>query len=228
MLGGMRRRMDPMPGIGGFTIAQEPFDPSTMNDPVASKTAWTPSKMGGANFGTYRLVQVDPTQLEFRTTIAARLVFGAFGLVGFVQIAVATWFIVLGGDRPDADLSIGGMRSVTFGFIFMISGLVMIAGTRLLFRFFLPPVVFDQRRGEYWKGKSPPAGVRGSGTRTPGRLADIHALQLVRGYRSFELNVVSADGSRSNVVNHGDGTSLRADAERLAAFLGKPLWDAVG
>lgn len=232
MLEGMRKRMEALQvQMGSLAIAKEPFDPSTLNDTIATKTEWTPSKRGGANFRTYRLVQVDPSRHEFRATVAAKLVFGSFGLVGVVQIVLATWFITQGGDSPDADLGTGGMGNVALGVIFMLSGLAMIAGTLLLFRFLLPPVVFDKRRGECWKGGSPPTGaamVRIPTERRLVKIADVHALQLLRGSHAFELNLVFADASRWSVIHHSDGTMLLSDAERLATFLGKPLWDAVG
>ena len=70
------------------------------------------------------------------------------------------------------------------------------------------------------------------GSATP--LSAIHALQLVsehvRGnkssYWSYELNLVLGDGSRINVVDHGNLDQLRADAQTLAGFLNKPVWDA--
>ncbi len=232
MLEGMRKQMETLhQQMGSLTIAKEPFDPATLNDAVATKTEWTPTKWGGANFRTYRLVEVDPSRSEFRTTIAAKLVFGAFGLVGVVQIVLATWFIVFGGGRPDADLGSGGMGNIAFGIIFMLSGLVMLAGTVLLFQFSLPPVVFDTHRGECWKGALPPsdaAPVRDPAKRRLVKLADVHALQFLRGSHAFELNLVFADGNRWSVIHHSDGTTLRPEAVRLAAFLGKPLWDAVG
>ena len=38
-------------------------------------------------------------------------------------------------------------------------------------------------------------------------------------------NLVLADGSRVNVVDHGDLGQVRADAAMLAEFLSVPLWD---
>ena len=46
-------------------------------------------------------------------------------------------------------------------------------------------------------------------------------------YYSYELNLVLEDGSRLNVIDHGNVEAIRADAQKLAAFLGKPLWDAI-
>jgi hypothetical protein len=46
-------------------------------------------------------------------------------------------------------------------------------------------------------------------------------------YYSYELNLVLDDGSRINVVDHGNLERLRSDAQTLSQFLGKPVWDAI-
>ncbi|MDP6491172.1 MAG: hypothetical protein QGG69_05335 [Kiritimatiellia bacterium] len=46
-------------------------------------------------------------------------------------------------------------------------------------------------------------------------------------YYSYELNLVLQDGSRINVVDHGNKTKLREDAATLSEFLGRPVWDAI-
>ncbi len=46
-------------------------------------------------------------------------------------------------------------------------------------------------------------------------------------YYSYELNLVLNDGSRINVVDHGNLKRLRSDTQTLSQFLGKPVWDAI-
>ena len=65
-------------------------------------------------------------------------------------------------------------------------------------------------------------------------LEKIHALQLIfnassqRFYGfSYELNLVLEAGKRINVIDHGNLDRLREDADTLAAFLDKPIWDAI-
>jgi hypothetical protein len=67
------------------------------------------------------------------------------------------------------------------------------------------------------------------------RLEEIHALQLVAEncrsdndtYRSYELNLILKDGKRINVVDHGNESKLREDAQTLSRFIEKPVWDAI-
>ena len=37
--------------------------------------------------------------------------------------------------------------------------------------------------------------------------------------------MVLKDGTRFNVVDHGNHSQILIDAEDLSAFLGKPIWD---
>ena len=46
-------------------------------------------------------------------------------------------------------------------------------------------------------------------------------------YYSYELNLVLSDGTRLNIVDHGDLRRVRRDGATLARFLGVPLWDPV-
>ena len=62
---------------------------------------------------------------------------------------------------------------------------------------------------------------------------EIHALQIIgkqvhgdeMTYRSYELNLVLRDGSRANVVGHGNLEAVRGDAREISACIGCKLWD---
>lgn len=116
---------------------------------------------------------------------------------------------------------------VLFGLIFLFVG----GG---LFYFSSVPVVFDKRKGFFWKGRKSPDDVADlNNCKHCVRLGEIHALQIVAeqikgksSYSSYELNLVLKDASRINVVDHGSKEKIREDAAELAAFLDRPLWDA--
>ena len=87
----------------------------------------------------------------------------------------------------------------------------------------------------FWKGRKAPNEVLDiHALKNACKLEDIYALQLiaeyVRGnkssYYSYEMNLVLKDGNRLNVVDHGNQTKLREDAQALATFLKVPVWDA--
>lgn len=204
-----------------------PFDPGTLGDPVALRTAWSPARGGGANFRTHRLVRTEPHRCEFRPAPGATL-FAAFfflvgaGLVGAIAYAAA---------RTPRDTEPMAIAVAMFiGLVFATIGAGMLYAGRT-------PIVFDKSSGWFWKGRKDPEHVFDrSKLKNFAPLRDVHALQLLseycRGnkhsYYSFELNLILGDGRRINVVDHGSREKLREDAAALAAFLGKPLWDATG
>ena len=163
---------------------------------------------------------MDSTRIEFKATKGAVLFYSVFLLVGLgVMIGFAA-----GGDLQDS------LLPLIFGAVFALVG-----GALLYFG--AAPIVFDTRKGSYWKGRTSPYDVRHtSELKHHAPLDRIHALQLVseyvRGnkssYYSFELNLVLDDGSRMNVVDHGNFARLHEDARTLSEFLGKPLWDGTG
>lgn len=204
--------------------ARAVFDPSRFGDPVATQTAWTPAKGGGANFQTHKLAKVDFNRVEFRAAPGAKLFCGVFIFAGLaVMIAVPVSMFMSGQSLLKTET----LWPVLFGLIF--AG----AGGCLLY-FGTIPAVFDKRRGYFWKGRKTPdlLGDR-SALKSCVRLDEIHAVQLVSewisgsksSYYSYELNLVLHNASRINVVDHGNLARLKEDARELAAFLGKPLWD---
>lgn len=184
-------------------------------DPVAARVRWEPLVRGGASFRTRNLVTVSPDRLEFPASVGMKLFGGAFVAAGLLAI----WLTV----------SAGAWLPMLIGLLFAGVGIWLVRGGTA-------PVVFDRRHGAFWKGRLPPYEARNTADiKDYATLDRIHALQIVsehvRGnktsYTSYELNVVLADGERINVVDHGDYKALRAHATTLAAFLDRPLWDAV-
>ena len=189
--------------------------PSLAGDSVAIRTRWDPLVGGGANFRTRNLVTVNPARVEFPASLGMRLFAGVFLLLGtgtaVVGVLNIQWFLL------------------AFGTVFAaIGGGLLYFGTA--------PVVFDKRQGAFWRGRTAPNETINRLTlKHYARLDDIHALQIIKewvtgkdsSYDSFELNLVLTDGRRINVMDHGDYATLRANAETLAGFLGRPLWDTV-
>jgi hypothetical protein len=201
-----------------------PFDPSTLGDEVATKTSWGPAKGGGASFQTHRLVEIDPHRTEFRAVPGAIAFYGVFMAIGLGVTTIM--FFANQGSSSGSSLA-GMILPLMFGLLF-----AGIGGTMMYFG--LAPIVFDKRRGEYWKGRTAPyEAANREGMKHYAKLSGVRALQIIRerctsknsSYFSYELNLVLDDGSRLNVVDHGNLTRLREDADRLAAFLGKPVWD---
>ncbi len=196
-------------------------EPSCFGDPLAERTRWNPLKSsgtncGGTNFRTHKLVSTQPGRMEFRITAEMLRFASSFLLIG-VGAAVGAFL----SAKPLWGL---GLFSLIF----------LLIGGGLLF-FSSKPVVFDKRKGFFWKGRKSPDDVADLGScKDCVRLGEIHALQIVAkqiqgdssSYVSYELNLVLKDASRVNVVDHGSKEKIRKDAAALATFLGRPLWDA--
>ena len=203
-----------------------PFDPSALNDSVAMQTDWTPVEKGGASFQTHKLVAVNSNRIEFRVLMAIKLSYLIFLLAGIAMIT--------GGFYAMLSSEAFSLTEETFVAFFL--GLIFAALGGSLLRFGTASIVFDQRRGYFWKGrKAPDEILHTEALENFAKLEQIHALQLISEYcrsdktshYSFELNIVLKDGSRINVVDHGNQKKLRDDATALSEFLGKPVWDAI-
>ena len=192
------------------------FDPASLNDPVALTTAWHPAKRGGTNFRTHQLVQQGSQRLSFRPTLTSWLIASAF--IGSGPLMAVLFYFRHPfplGNIPPTMLLILAMCSV-----FSLIGVYYSAR-------YLGTVTFDRASRAY----------TGRGERTG--FDRIHAIQLLseycggetgslqsRSFSSYELNLVLENGDRINVTDHGDVVRLRDDAEKLAGFLGRPVWDA--
>jgi len=227
-----------------------PFDAAFLEDDVALLTDWTPASGGGANFATHRLVSRSPSRVEFRATRTVMAFSLAFIIIGLVVIVVGlatavSWDAPLGPTPTGLASSTGLDASADWAspsgleWVLLYLGPVLFGGAftgvgGAMFYFQGAPSVFDKRRGEYWKGRTAPHEMVREPTKNYAKLDRVHALQIVSehchsddaSYYSHELNLVLEDGSRLNVVDHGNGELLRGDARTLGDFLGKPVWDA--
>lgn len=208
--------------LKGF--AEQPaFDPNQFNDPIATRTDWSPLKGGGTNFKTHKLKKVHAQRMEFRCSIGMLLFGGVFFLVGVgVLVGCVIGFF---NRSPETDMKI---------FIFMpLFGLIFGGVGFLMLRSAIVPRVFDLAQGYYCRDrKKPEHAFDVSSIRDHVRLDEVYALQLiseyVRGnkssYHSYELNLVLKNGERINVIDHGGRSAIQRDAQALAEFLDKPLW----
>jgi hypothetical protein len=204
---------------------QASFDPSTLDDPVAMQTEWTPARGGGASFKTHKLVTAGTNRLEFRAAAGARVFYSIFLLIG-VGVVVGFTFALVAGKIPKIDP--GLIIPFLVGTVFAgVGGALLYFGTA--------PIVFDTQKGYFWKGRKAPDEVfNKSSIKHLAKLEEIHALQLISeycrsdksSYYSYELNLVLQDATRINVVDHGNKAKLREDAATLSAFLDTPIWDA--
>ena len=203
---------------------REAFDPSTLGDPVALKTEWTPLKTVSTNVRTRQLVKAGPDRLEFRASRVVTLLALFLLFSGFMPLVLVTGFSANGGRFTSTTL------------LLLLACLIYPAVGALVFYLCRVPIVFDKGRGYFWKGRKAPDEVyEPESLKSAARLTDVHALQLVsyyghgeRGgrYRLYQLNLVLNDGRRVPVVCHVSHPGIRDEASTVSQFLGKPVWDA--
>lgn len=208
-----------MSDITGVRINQFELKHTDVDDPVAAKVSWNPARRGGANFRTHKL-RVTPALISVERS-KGMIAFGSvFVLGGVIPIAIGISIALNGGW-------LAAIFCVVFGGLFAAVGIFSLSSKELL--------TFDRVHGVYFRGGAYAPHARPDRQRQ-GRLADIHALQLISetvsgskggSFTSYELNVVFGDGERMNVMDHGDGDEIESSAKQLAAFLGVPVWQAV-
>jgi len=199
-------------------IARQAFELSRSGDAVASRAGWTAITSG--SYPTHRLLRVNVSRMEFRASMAARLLFLlclATGLVALVASALST-------------------AMVEFRLVGSVAGLVLIVVAVTLFHYATAPVVLDKLLGQARRGrKSSLPILRGIAVPQSAALADVYAIQLLgksrdgrsRDFNSYEINLVLESGERLNVFEHRSESTIRADARLLSVFLGKPVWDGI-
>ena len=120
------------------------FNPSQLDDPLAMKTGWTPAKAGGVLFRTRKLVEIDPDRREFRATTGCFLLVLFVLLTGIVvPIGFIAFGLLSGGLSPF--ILLPSAQCVAFA---IAAGWGFYSGT--------VPIVFDKRKGFFWKGRQSP------------------------------------------------------------------------
>ncbi len=207
------------------TEDSERFDPATLDDPIAMETEWSPLKKGGANFCTRKLVQVSPLRYEFRASGGAKVFYLIFFFIGLGVL----FFSILQSLSSGKIFSVEVLFLAAFGLVFTLAG-------GLMFYFGTRPVVFDKQHDCFWKGKIPDDELMyATANELLMPVRDIHAIQLISeyisssdsSYYSYEMNLVSRAGVRTNVVDHGKLEQIREDASTLSEFLDVPVWDGI-
>jgi hypothetical protein len=122
------------------------FDPSSLNDPIAMQTEWTPAKSGGSSFRTHQIVTTDPNILEFKPTMASKIFCSIFILAGIIAMTV---IFAAESSSGKSLLSIEMIIPLLFGLVFSGIGPV-------IYYFAASPIVFDKYKASFWKGRVAP------------------------------------------------------------------------
>ena len=201
-------------------------DAARFNDPLALQTEWKPLQSGGANFQTNKLYEIDGNRLEFKASLGMKCFSGLFIVIG---LGIAMFALNHKPARMEDIWNKDFLVPMVVGLLFAFAGWAVGRACSV-------PVVFDKNHGYFSKNrKKPEHQMDPSRLKNYAELNRIHAIQLIaekcKGdkstYFSYELNLVLDDASRLNVIDHGNLAAVRADAQKLADFLGKPVWDSI-
>ncbi|WP_299362417.1 hypothetical protein [Winogradskyella sp.] len=190
-------------------------------DSIVKSVDVSPLKSGGSNFKTHALVEKSSSRIIYRPSIGGALfvlVFIAIGM-GFVI------YNLVSESGQFSDPSLLNFLGLTFGLMFAFVGAYM------MFHLFKPRV-FDKQLGFYHKSYKFKPETRYLTNQF--ELNRIIAIQIIGetitdedgSYGSFELNLVLEDGTRRNVVDHGNLKSIIDDAHVISDFLNVPIWHA--
>lgn len=203
----------------------ERFDPATLDDPVALKTEWTPLKRGGASFCTRHLVRISPLRYEFCASWGAKAFYLIFLVIGLGLLVTSISQVIMGESFFTKDVIALGAVGLVFT---LAGGLMFYFGTR--------PVVFDKQHNCFWKGKiSDDELIYATANELLMPFQEIHSIQLISelirsknsSYFSYEMNLISQEGVRTNVIDHGNLDQVHEDARTLSEFLEVPIWDGI-
>ncbi|MFL0728592.1 MAG: hypothetical protein AB8B37_02550 [Prochlorococcus sp.] len=207
-------------GITSHLRGGPEFDLGTFGDELAYKVEWSPLVGGGTNFTTHRLVKspgFSRNQIRVETSLWVYL-FGGFCIFFTFIIFQST----LGGN---ATWTVNGVDGPPPSWWPIMALMPASMGCGMIWWFKTKEGIFDYAAYKFTRGSQ------------HFRLDDVHAIQLIservissKGgpYRSFELNLVFASGTRINIVDHGSLIALRRDAHMLSEFLRVPVWDVIG
>lgn len=198
-------------------IDKNNIDVTQFSDKIAMQTDWGPLNTYSSNFNTHRLVMLSGNVLKYKTTLGIKFFCGVF-------MAVGIGFLFFVGPRqhnrwlPESFLDEGLVQLICL--------LFFAAGASLLY-FISSPTVFDGNKRLFFKGRG--------GKKKSIMFADIYALQLLPRYVSgsdgpdywnYQLNIVFFSGNRLNIANYNHVENARNDANVIANFVAKKVWDA--
>jgi len=175
-----------------------------------------PLQPGGSNFKSHKLEQVSTSKLKYKPTVGAVIFCLLFLIIGLVVLGIAL--------KPL--LHILNLRNVNW-FLIIFGSIFSIVGGAILFTM-CKPRVFNKQNNIYYKS------YISNNSKHSIRLNSIIAIQIIGetiksdngSYGSFELNLVLNDGTRKNVVDHGNVKSIIDDAYIISKFLNIPIWHA--
>jgi hypothetical protein len=185
------------------------------------KTQWTKLKEKGL-YASYKLVSINSERIQFKVTLKAMFSMFIFPIIGFVIIALALFGKLWGIDgfqKPGV---------ILFGLVFVLTGIFF------LYKMYNERITIDRSYPAMWRGNS----EIGINLESYASLKNLQAIQMLETYVGalkgsngmglivYEIHFVFSNGKRIHVVAQANAKTTLKQSQKLADFLGVPLWDA--
>lgn len=183
------------------------------NDVIGQQVLWNAQENSGSNFLSERLKK---TASGYKISSSNYMKFAAwsFFLMGlnYVVWALIEYFKF---NKEPLSFMKAGKLFFTSGGVFMLVGAFLLMST-------MAKVYFLMQKRIIVTGKD----------KIP--FQQVYALQVLEkfvqgkssgGYSCYELNLVTVNGTRFNLLNHGDKEYLLSDMVTIARFLKVPVWN---
>ena len=198
------------------------------DDKVVSLTKWSPLSHGGQSFKSHKLVQVDDDHIEFRMSLQSAMVYMYITLLGLFTMVLSVFGNIMGFSGSGSPL------------IFFAVGLLFSAVGLFLYYKAKTKVSISRTYPAIYNGDIDPAQAINPNTIDGFKpLHKLHSIQVLQkyiestikdtnnSYFSYEINLIMNDGTRINVVDHGNRKAIIKQSNKLAEFLDVPLWRVV-
>ena len=182
-------------------------------DAIGQNISWSAVKGSGSNFLSERLRK---TAFGYKITSSSYLKFVAWSFL-LMGLNYVVWSYIEFFEFSKEPLTFmhGGKM------FFMYGGPFVLIGVFLLFSFGAKAFLNSQKRKVLVDGEIIP-------------FQQVYALQVLSkfiqgnksgGYYCYEVNLVTQNGERHNLLNHGDKEYLLSDMVKISRFLKVPVWN---
>ncbi|MEO0900078.1 MAG: hypothetical protein AAFY71_26925 [Bacteroidota bacterium] len=193
------------------------------NHPIAKQTSWSPLKSGGTNFKAQKLKQPEPHIALIQGSIQMKI-------FAFIFFTIGAGFLIAGVFKFISP----AMKEFPWLVVIIFGGAFGAAGVFLVREAF-KELVIDKREGIIYKQYLPKNPNLPAVPEDTYKIKEVVAIQLIKErikgdestYYSYEMNLVMADASRLNLMDHGNPDSVVEDANTLSGFLDVPVWNGM-
>ncbi|WP_233900026.1 hypothetical protein [Tenacibaculum piscium] len=183
-------------------------------DEIGQKISWNALESSGSNFAS-ETFKKTPQGYKITGSSFTKVFAWSFFLIGLNYVAVSFYEYYQTSDIPLSFMK-GGKLFFTSGGVFLIVGVI------LLFMFSPKVYIYTRKRKIIVGGKIL-------------LFQEVYALQVLEkfisgssssgSYFSYELNLITKDGTRYNLLNHGDKTYILSDMIKISQLLKVPVWN---